>query len=96
MPWWPVNGDDRNRRRDDVSTAEIVRTLDRHMEDCVKVKDDIHQKLDEQEEHADQKHAENLARFAKIDRTIYIATGVALAIGWAMTHGGEVVAKILK
>ncbi len=96
MRWWSKNGDDRNRRRDDVSVAELSRTLDRHMADCVTIKEEIHQKLDEQSEHADRKHEENLARFAKIDRTIYIATGIAMAIAWAMTHGSEVVAKILK
>lgn len=95
MGWW-WSSDDRPRRHDDVSTAEVARTLTRHMDDCVQAKLDIHQKLDQHGADADRKHEENLTRFAKIDRTIYIATGIAMAVVWAMTHGGDVLAKIMK
>ena len=96
MFWWARNDDDHNRRRDDVSTAEVARRLDQHMMECREDKIEFHKKLDDHSEDLERKHAENLTRFARIDRTIYIATGVAMAIAWAMTHGSEVVAKILK
>jgi len=66
------------------------------MIECREQKAAFHDKLDQHGDDVEKKHEENRARFDKIDRTIYIATGAALAAAWAFSHGGEVLAKLLK
>jgi hypothetical protein len=94
MNWFHRNQTD--RRRDDISTAEIARILDKHIEECRERTAEFHEKLDQHAADSDRKHEENLTRFAKIDRTIFIATGIAMAAVWGMTSGGTFLARLLK
>ncbi len=96
MMSWRRHHEDHDRHREDVSTSEVARRLDRHMEECHEDKTELHKRLDEHSADTERRHEENRARFARLDRTIYIATGVALAAAWFFSHGSEVLAKFLK
>ena len=83
-------------RNGKVSTSELARRLDQHILEYRLDKAEINRKLDEHGDASDKRHEENLVRFGRIDRTIYIATGAGLAAAWVFSHGGELLAKLLK
>ena len=91
MSWWER---DRGRRRDDLSVEEVATRLADHMDQCTKDKESLRERLDEHAADVNKKHYENLARFSRIEKTIYLAMGGGIVAGWLLTHGN--LAAILK
>lgn len=69
-----------------VAVAQGATTVAMHIQNC----NEIHKASDERqakiEAQSDQRHEENQEKMGKIQKTIYIATGVALVIGAAASH----------
>lgn len=96
MLWLRRNNGNNHRRWDNITAAEVARALDAHMSQCRVDKEEIRSKLDEQSSDVAGKHAENLQRFGKIERTIYIAMGGGAAIMYFLSHGSDLITKIVK
>ena len=92
MGWW--SRDRNGRRRDDLSVEEVATRLADHMDQCAKDKESLREALAEHAADVDRKHYENLARFSRIEKTIYLAMGGGIVAGWLLTHGN--VAALLK
>lgn len=83
------------RRLDD----HIRQAEKRHDETILRIKDLSDQTRGEFEQvnkEQDRMHSENTAKFDKISKTIYIATGIAMAIGITFSSrlGEEIITKI--
>jgi hypothetical protein len=87
MGWWRrEGGEDRGRRHDDISTAELGRRLEDHVRVQEKVNDGLDRKLDQHETISEGRHSENINRFARLERTQYLAMGGATVIFWILSE----------
>ena len=94
LGWWSRDRDRDGRRYDDISVDEVATRLADHMAQCTRDKESLREALDEHAADVDRKHYENLARFNRIEKTIYLAMGGGIVAGWLLTHGN--VAALLK
>jgi hypothetical protein len=81
-----------------TTAAEALGKIDRHEDDCRKYREamqralethriEVSQRLDKQDAASDAKHAENLQKFDRLFRAVYIAAGVLLAASALLSHG---------
>lgn len=85
----------RRREREVVAMASLAAQFTAHQAECIRDKAEIRQSLAAQDAERKRMHAENNLKFDKINRIIWIATGIFAALQFLASHDG-LAEKILK
>ena len=67
-----------------ASDAAVATTLSNHIESCAANNARVDAALAKQDADRAAMHAENQQRFSRLERIIYIATGIATALSWLL------------
>ncbi len=72
-----------------VADATLATTLAGHMEACTQNNKRVDEALAKQSADRLAMHTENQARFSKLERVVYIAMGLGMAMSFVVSHAGE-------
>lgn len=79
--------------RTDTQIATVVAG---HIEQCRGDKAELHKLIDAQNDNSEAKHTENQSRLGKVERAVYVATGIGMALSFCIGLAVAFVEKVLK
>lgn len=87
--------DSKNSLIGGISRMSLRSEFRQHLKDCAERYDKVAEALERSKERNDVRHAENQAKLDRINRLIYIATGVGLALAFIGQGGATKILKVI-